>query len=183
MTYTLYGAPVSLYSGKARSYLRSQGIDFVETSPGSERYLNHVAPTVGRWIIPCLETPDGTIIQDGADIIDHFEKGDGRSLRRFSAYPDSAVLLAVAHLFELFGGEGLLRPAMHYRWNFDDENLQFLISEFALLSPLSLSAEQAEQAFLHSSGRMRKEPVGFGVTTESPPAIEAAFAEFMAMFS
>ncbi len=27
MTYTLYGAPVSLYTGKARSYLRKQGID------------------------------------------------------------------------------------------------------------------------------------------------------------
>ena len=88
MTYTLYGAPVSLYTGKARSYLRRQGIDFVEESPGFDRYLNHIVPTVGRWIIPCLETPDGTIIQDGADIIDHFEKGDGQSLRQFSIYPE-----------------------------------------------------------------------------------------------
>ena len=44
MTYTLYGAPVSLYTGKARSYLRTQGIDFVEVAPGSERYLKHVVP-------------------------------------------------------------------------------------------------------------------------------------------
>ena len=33
MTYTLYGAPVSLYTGKVRSYLRKQGIDFVERMP------------------------------------------------------------------------------------------------------------------------------------------------------
>ena len=125
MTYTLYGAPVSLYTGKARSYLRTQGIDFVEVAPGSERYLDHIVPIVGRWIIPCLETPDGEIVQDGADIIDHFEKGAGRGLRRFSAYPETPVLLAVGHLFELFGGEGLLRPAMHYRWNFDEQNLAF----------------------------------------------------------
>ncbi|MDZ7676690.1 MAG: hypothetical protein U5K30_16680 [Acidimicrobiales bacterium] len=59
MTYTLYGAPVSLYTGKARAYLRKQGIDFVGVSPGSDRYLNHIVPTVGRRIIPCLETPDG----------------------------------------------------------------------------------------------------------------------------
>ena len=72
-TYTLYGAPVSLYTGKARSYLRTQGIDFVEEAPGSERYLGHIVPAVGRWIIPCLETSDGEIVQDGADIIDHFE--------------------------------------------------------------------------------------------------------------
>ena len=28
--YTLYGMPASLYTGKARSYLRTQGIPFVE---------------------------------------------------------------------------------------------------------------------------------------------------------
>ena len=47
MTYTLYGAPVSLYTGKVRSYMRTQGIDFVEVAPGSERYLQHIVPAVG----------------------------------------------------------------------------------------------------------------------------------------
>ena len=180
--YTLYGAPASLYSGKARSYLRAQGIGFVEAGPGSDRYLNEIVPTVGRWIIPCMETPDGTIIQDGADIIDHFERGPGQSLRRYTAYPTSPLLLAVAHVFELFGGEGLLRPAMHYRWNFDDENLAFLTSEFALFAPQSLSAEEAEQVFLHSSGRMRKAAAAFGVTPESQPLIETAFHEWLDLF-
>ena len=180
--YTLYGAPASLYSGKARSYLRTQGIRFVEAGPGSDRYLNEIVPAVGRWIIPCMETPDGTIIQDSADIIDHFERGPGQSLRRYTAYPTSPLLLAVAHVFELFGGEGLLRPAMHYRWNFDDENLAFLTSEFALFAPPNLSAEQAEQVFLHSSGRMRKAATAFGVTPESQPLIETAFHEWLDLF-
>lgn len=180
MTFTLYGAPVSLYTGKARSYLRTQGIDFVEEAPGSDRYLNHVVPTVGRWIIPCLETPDGEIIQDGADIIDWFDRGPGVDLRRHSVYPDSPVLLAISHVFELFGGEGLLRPAMHYRWNFDDQNLAFLNSEFALLVP---GGTHDEKAFLHNSGRMRNAAVTFGVTPESIPAIEAAFEEWLDLFS
>ena len=180
MTYTLYGAPVSLYTGKARSYLRTQDIDFVEIAPGSERYLKHIVPTVGRWIIPCLETPAGDIVQDGADIIDHFEKGPGQHLRRFSAYPESPVLLAISHLFELFGGEGLLRPAMHYRWNFDEQNLTFLSSEFALLVP---GASHDEEAFLHNSGRMRKAAVTFGVTPDSVGAIEAAFHQWLDLFS
>ncbi len=181
--YTLYGAPVSLYTGKARSYLRSQGIPFVEVSPGSDRYLNEIVPTVGRWIIPCMETPDGTIIQDGADIIDHFERGPGQHLRKSSAYPESPLLLAVAHVFELFGGEGLLRPAMHYRWNFDEQNLAFIASEFALTMPQELSAEQAEKMFLHSSGRMRKAATVFGVTPESQPLIETAFHEWLDLFN
>lgn len=180
--YTLYGAPASLYTGKARSYLRTQGIPFVEMSPGSDRYLNEIVPTVGRWIIPCMETPDGTIIQDGADIIDHFERGPGKPLRRYEAYPTSPLLLAVAHVFELFGGEGLLRPAMHYRWNFDEQNLTFITSEFALTAPQNLSAVEAEQVFLHSSGRMRKAATVFGVTPESQPLIETAFHEWLDLF-
>lgn len=183
MTYTLYGAPVSLYTGKARSYLRTQGIDFVEMAPGSDRYLNHIVPTVGRWIIPCLETPDGTIIQDGADIIDHFDLGDGMAHRRWSARPESPTLLAISHLFEVFGGEGLLRPAMHYRWNFDEQNLDFIMSEFALNMPQSLTEEQANEMFLKSSGRMRKAATVFGVSPESQPLIESAFEEWLDLFS
>jgi len=182
MTYTLYGAPLSLYTGKARSYLRRQGIEFREQSPGSERYRTHVMPTVGRFIIPCLETPDGEIIQDGADIIDHFEKGPAQDLRAFGAYPESPVLLAIAHLFELFGGEGLLRPAMHYRWNFDDENLDFLRAEMALLAPPGASGEVAEKIFESSNRRMRKAAAGFGVTPESAPLIEEAFDEWLDLF-
>lgn len=181
--YTLYGAPVSLYTGKARSYLRKQGIDFVEVSPGSDRYLNHIVPTVGRWIIPVMETPDGRIIQDGADIIDHFEKGDGQPLRRMSVYPESPVLLAIGHLFENFGGEGLLRPAMHYRWNFDRENLDYLRSEFALVAPPADSPEEGERVFLHNSGRMRKATVNFGATPETAPLVEQAFCEWLDLFS
>lgn len=183
MTYTLFGAPASLYTGKARSYLRKQGIDFVEEAPGSDRYLNEIVGAAGRWIIPCLQAPDGTIIQDGADIIDHFEKGPGRSLRRYDAYPESPVLLAIAHVFELFGGEGLLRPAMHYRWNFDEENLDYLAAEFALLTPPVEDEEKSKSMFIHNSGRMRKAAVSFGVTSESAPLIETSFEEWLDLFS
>ena len=184
-SFTLYGAPVSLYTGKVRSYLRRQGIDFVEVAPGSDQYLKRIVPIVGRWIIPCLETPDGTIIQDGADIIDYFEKGDGQSLRTWSVYPESPVLLAISHLFELFGGEGLLRPAMHYRWNFDEQNIDFLQAEFSILIPPKpdRSDEEAKAAFLHNSGRMRKAAIAFGVTPETGPAIEDSFGEWLDLFS
>jgi hypothetical protein len=183
MTYTLYGIPASLYTGKARSYLRKQGVDFVELAPSSDRYLNHIVPAVGRWIIPVMETPDGRIVQDGADIIDHFERGDGRHLVRYPAYPLTPVHLAVGHVFELFGGEGLLRPAMHYRWNFDEMNLAFIQSEFSLNFPGPLSDEETVAAFNQASGRMRKAAGNFGVSAETGPTIEAAFGEWLDLFS
>lgn len=175
----LYGAPVSLYTGKVRSYLRTQGIDFVEVSPGSDRYLNQIVPAVGRWIIPVVETADGAIVQDGADIIDHFE----RLGSRYPAYPTTPVHRAVSHVFELFGGEGLLRPAMHYRWNFDEMNLAFLESEFTsgLFTPMP--PDEVAPFFAHSSGRMRRAAANFGVSAESAPIIEEAFHEWLTLFS
>lgn len=40
-----------------------------------------------------------------------------------SAYPATAIQRTVAHLLELFCGEGPLRPAMQYRWGFDHSNV------------------------------------------------------------
>jgi hypothetical protein len=92
-------------------------------------------------------------------------------------------LQATGRVFEIFGGEGLLRPAMHYRWNFDEDNLAFLTSEFGLMAPAAVAIEEAEKGFLHNSGRMRKAAVNFGVTPETGPTIEAAFHEWLDLFS
>jgi hypothetical protein len=179
--YILYGGPVSLYTGKVRSYLRKHNINFVEVHPNSERYLKHIVPTVGRWIMPCMETPDGRIIQDGADIIDFFEF-EAR-LSEHPARPTTPVHLAVTHLFELFGGEGLLRPSMHYRWNFDEQNLSFLESEFGISVIPKMTSDQISMNFARSSGRMRKAAVTFGVGPHSVELIESSFMEWLELFS
>ena len=36
----------------------------------------------------------------------------------------------VSALFDVIGTDGLLRPAMHYRWNYPDENLDFVRYQF-----------------------------------------------------
>ena len=59
-----------------------------------------------------MTTPQGEIVQDGTDIIDWFEK---QNMARLSAYPKTPRHLIASLIMEMFGGEGLLRPAMHYR--------------------------------------------------------------------
>lgn len=177
----LYGIPASLWTGKARSYLRKQSIPFVEYGANHPEFLAKIVPQVGRWIIPVVEKPDGELVQDGADIIDHFESSDEK---KFSVIPDSGVLRTLAYLFELFGGEGLLRPAMHFRWNFDEHNLDFLREDFAAgLAPVGASSGEAGAVFDNASGRMRKAAVSFGVTEESIPLVEKSYDEFLALFS
>ena len=66
---TLYGSPPSLYSGKARSYLRKAGIEFEERLHSHPDYSARILPAISRFVIPVLETPEGEIVQDTTEII------------------------------------------------------------------------------------------------------------------
>lgn len=171
--------PGSLYTAKARSYLRKQRIAFEEVPPADPRFTEHVLPQIGRWIIPVLELPDATLIQDTEAIIDHVE-ATGRA--PVPAMPEDGVMETLARIIDLFGGEGLLRPAMHYRWSFDAENLAFLRADF--LSALAPDAEgdMAEAVFGMASGRMRAVTEGLGVTPATAPLVEQSYCEFLDLF-
>jgi len=176
----LYGMPASLYTGKARAYLRRRGLPFEERSAGDPRFRAQVLPVVGRWIIPVVQLPGGRLVQDSTDIIDALDAGAPPGE---SAYPASPLLRAVSLFFELYGGEGLLRPAMHYRWNFDADNLAFLRADFgASLAAPGASRAERDAAFEFAAARMRKAATAFGVTPLTAPLIEAACREFLARF-
>ena len=125
--YYLYGAQFSAFSAKARSYLIKQGIAFEERAVGHPRFVADIIPTTQRMMIPVLETDDGLFVQDTCDILDCL---DQRGLETLPSRPEGAVARAVTHLFELFGGEGLLRAGMFYRW--------FLMSKTCPLSSSNL---------------------------------------------
>ena len=128
---TLYGSALSLYTGRARSYLIKAGIDYCEVIPNTPYFAKNVLPKAGgRQSIPTIELSDGTVIRDGAAIIDHFENA---SQNGFS--PTSPKQRILSLLLDVIGAEGLLRPAMHYRWNFAEENLKFLEFHFESMMP------------------------------------------------
>ena len=176
MTYTLYGMAGSLYTARARSYMRMHAVPFTEVKAGSEEFTGEIVPQIGRWIIPVIKTPEGSIIQDGADIIDHL---DDAGYSENPIYPSDPKLLVIAHLFELFGSHGLLRPAMHYRWNFDEVNLPFLRETFRDVLPSGIPKEAEDATFLHASGRMRKAAEVFGVNSQTYKLVEESYAQFL----
>lgn len=177
--YTLYGMAASLYTGKVRAYMRRNHVPFREVKAGGEHFNTVVVNAVGRWIVPVIETPNGDYVQDGTDILDYFES---QGFSQTSLYPGDPKLRVIAHLFELYGGEGMLRAAMHYRWNFDETNLTFLRMAFEDVLPDGLTAEERGPVFLHASGRMRKAAVAFGVTPETYQTIETTYGEFLSLF-
>ena len=134
---TLYGAPASFYTGRARSYLIKAGLEYRESAPNTMHYQNDVLPKAGnRRGIPALETEAGEVIRDGAAIIDHYEALNGH---RFS--PTTPRQRIVSRLFDVIGAEGLLRPGLHYRWNFPDENHEWLKFQFGGAIPSFFDAD------------------------------------------
>lgn len=123
--YTLYGSYASYYTAKSRSHLRKKGIPFVERLPSEPKFRDTVRPTSGSHRIPQLLTPDGQVIQDSVEILDHLEA----KFPAIPAIPDTPAQRTFVHLMELLCSEGLLTLAWQHRWLFE-ENLGFVTKDF-----------------------------------------------------
>lgn len=171
-THTLYAITHSLYSGRARAYLIKNGIPFRELSSGHESFKAEVLPKAKLPTIPTLVTPQGEVIRDGAAIIEHFESANGRPCT-----PPGPKQRIVSALFDVIGAEGLLRPAMHYRWNFPQDNLEFLRYHF-YHSQRDLDGRDEKTDRMMD--RMRFAAQAFGVSEDAVSTVEALYLDFLA---
>ena len=172
---TLYGAPPSLYTGKARSYLRKAGIEYVERLQSHPDYAARIMPVIGRFVIPVLEH-DQMIVQDTTEIIDYLEDNSDAPI---GVYPDTPKQKIISLILEVFGDEGLLRPAMHYRWNFPEENDYFISMEFGRFMNPQANDEEARQLAGMPKAAMQKYLPGLGITAQTIPEIERTYEELL----
>ncbi|MBT3427060.1 MAG: glutathione S-transferase [Gammaproteobacteria bacterium] len=169
---TLYGSSLSLYTGRARSYLIKAGLDYREVTPVTPNYRdNIVARAGGRRGVPTIETADGEVIRDGVAIVDYFEQNSGHL---YSPKTPRQKILSL--LFDVIGAEGLLRPAMHYRWNFPEHNLEFLAFHFQSMVPRGPNRiEQAEKG----ANAMRAACAAFGAVPDTFELVETLYLELL----
>jgi len=172
---TLYGVKISMFTGKTRSYLIKQGIPFTETAPVTPHFQNVVMPQIGRRIIPVIEFEDGQILQDTTDIIDHFEAGGDMPC---PAYPKDKLHHLLSLILELFGDEGLIRPAMHYRWNFKDRTDHFITHGFGGWQGPNAS-DDAKAQIKSTMDKFSGYLPPLGITPETAPEIERAYGEIL----
>jgi len=172
---TLYGVKISMFTGKVRSYLIKQAIPFEEVAPVSEHFSKVVLPQLGRRIIPVVEMDDGILVQDTTDIIDYLES---KGLAKDSAYPNQPLKHLLALILELFGDEGLLRPAMHYRWNFPDATDGFITHGFGGWQGPGAS-DDAKAQIKKTMGKFNGFLPALGVSKNTIPEIERSFDELM----
>ncbi|MEM7543038.1 MAG: glutathione S-transferase family protein [Pseudomonadota bacterium] len=168
----LWGAPVSLWSGRVRSYLIKKGIEYQELYPANPRYQAEILPALGYFAVPVTELQDGTLIQDGTDTMECLEK----IFPQRSMIPGSAVQRGVAWLIEFFGCDLFFIPAMHYRWNFPEQRAN-IDAEFARgISPhREVEKQKADLAPLQEF--FGDFPRLMGINPDTIPAIEASHIE------
>jgi glutathione S-transferase len=171
--YVLYGSQVSLFSGKARAYLRWRGADFEERLATRDVYRDVILPKVGWPVIPVVAMPDGELVQDTTDIIETIEARTPAGPR---AIPEGPVQGVVSRLLDLYADEWLVIPAMHYRWNYNED---WIYGEFGRTS--APDAPPAEQyAIGRKNGERFKGAVPMlGVSEETIPGVEAAYEAFL----
>lgn len=171
----LYGSRFSLFTGKARSYLIKKGIPYEEITSTLKVYKKFIIPRTGVRYVPVIQTENDEVIQDTTEIIDHLE----------SLYPDNPVYpltpkqTLVSMLLEVYGDEWLVIPAMHYRWNFPEQNETFIYGEFG--SMVMPNAPKFIQRFLGK--KVGNKFKGFvprlGITDNTIPALEVSYEQLL----
>lgn len=171
--YVLYGSEVSLFSGKARAYLRWRGADFEERLATRDVYKDIILPKVGWPVIPVLELPGGEVVQDTTDIIETIEAHTPDGPR---AIPTGPLQQVVSRLLDLFGDEWLVIPAMHYRWNYNED---WIYGEFGRTSAPDVAPAEQYAIGKKNGERFKGAVPMLGVSEDTIPGVEAAYEAFL----
>jgi glutathione S-transferase len=173
--YRIYGAEMSPYSVKVRSYLRYKRIPhrwIVRNADTDAEYQQHAKLP----IIPLVVTPEGQGVQDSTPIIEQLEA-------RFpspSIHPEEPVAAFVSALLEEFGDEWGNKWMFHYRWARDVDQR---CSAGRLARAMMPAADEERHAGLAETIRQRM--VGrvwfVGSNEQTAPQIEASFRDAMAL--
>ena len=174
--FILYGSQASLFTGKARAYLTWKGVGFDEVAVNGAVMKEVILPNVGWPVVPVVKMPDGSIVQDTADIIDAVEALHPKP----SVMPASPVLQFASQLMQLYADQWLTVPAMHYRWNYNED---WIFGEFGRSIAPDADAETQYEVGKKSGMKFRAMVPMLGITPETIPAIEASYEAFLREFA
>jgi glutathione S-transferase len=171
--YRLYGAELSPYSVKVRSYLVFKNADF-RWLPRSNARQEEFARYAKLPLIPVIVDADERVLQDSTPIIEILETElGGQSI----APADPAVAL-LAMLIEDYADEWLNKPMFHYRWSYPADQESAAQRIVAAI----FEGEAAPEGIVDN---VRTRMVGrlhyVGSTPETASLIEASFTRALAI--
>jgi glutathione S-transferase len=171
--FRLYGAELSPYSLKVRSYLRFKGLDF-EWLPRTNARQDEFARYAKRPLIPVLVDANETVLQDSTPMIEALEAEYADP----SIIPDDPALAFVSALLEDYADEWLNKAMFHYRWSYpaDQQSASHRIAEMIFgETPLPEGAEEGVRT------RMIARLYHVGSSPETAPVIEASFRRLIGL--
>jgi glutathione S-transferase len=170
--YQFYGAHLSYYSGKTRAHLRYKNVPHVEHLSTRQAYREVIVPRTGVRYIPVLISPDDIAVQDTSEIADFIEN----RFPEAPVYPSGPRQRLTALLFELYGDEWLVLPAMLYRWLY---NKEFATLGFGAALEPDEDVETQRAAGAQACAPFAGSLPFLGITDASRPGIEADYLEFL----
>jgi glutathione S-transferase len=171
--YRIFGAEVSPYSVKVRSYFRYKQIphEWIPRDPSSAAEYQKYAKLP---IIPLVVSPENEAMQDSTPIVEQIEQ-------RFpdpSIHPEDPIAAFVSVLLEEFGDEWGNKWMFHYRWAREADQ----ISGSERIAA-AMSGAQGE-ALAKAAAGVRERMVGrvwfVGSNAQTAPQIEESFVDSVA---
>jgi glutathione S-transferase len=165
--FRLYGAELSPYSVKVRSYLRFKGVEFEwmqRSATPQEEFTRHAKLP----LVPLLVDADDNAMQDSTPIIEALE----RTFAEPSIIPDEPALAFAAALLEDYADEWLNKAMFHYRWTYPDDQES---AARRIVEMLFASAEAPEGIEASVRTRMVGRLHHVGSSPETTLVIEGSF--------
>jgi glutathione S-transferase len=175
MTLKHYGWECSPYSSKTRTYLRFKGTPHEDIQPTFLK-MRQLTSRVGFMVMPVVEQPDGSVLQDTSDIIDALEAQQPEP----SIIPPGPRQRLVSLLLELNADEWMPLIAMHYRWN-SEENRKFILGDFGKNAAPWLPGFLQRKVAGKIAGKMASYLPVLGITEQTQQAIEAWTEELLGL--
>jgi glutathione S-transferase len=171
--FRLYGAELSPYSVKVRSYLRYKGLDF-EWRARSNATQEEFQRYAKLPLIPVLVDADENALQDSTPIIEKLEAENAEP----SIVPEEASLAFLSALIEDYADEWLNKAMFHYRWSYpeDQESAAKRISDM-----IFEGAEKPEGIEEQVRTRMIGRLYHVGSSPETAPLIEGSFTRLLGL--
>jgi glutathione S-transferase len=167
--YRIFGAEMSPYSVKVRSYVRYKALPHQWLNRGGENAAEY-AKHAKIQIVPLVVTPDGEALQDSTPIIERLERDHPEP----SIHPKDPALNFLSALLEELADEWGNKWMFHYRWRREIDQKACAMRLALAMNPAMDEATQAgfaEQIRQRMTGR-----VWFvGSSDATAPFIEETF--------
>ena len=171
----IFGAELSPYSVKIRSYFRYKDIPYqwiLRNAASQAEFEKHARMP----IIPLVVTPDGTAIQDSTPIIDAMEK----QYPTPSIHPGDAVTGFISALLEEFGDEWGNKWMFQYRW-LRDVDRRSSAGRIARMRNADASEAEHEALTREIMRRMAERLWFVGSSPATAPQIESGFLQMLGL--